>query len=163
MSNPHYHLAEINIGRMLGPIDGPVMADFAARLDEINTLSEASPGFIWRLKGEENNATNLRIYDDNMIIINMSVWENIDALYQFTYYSHHVEVFRRRREWFSKMEIYMTLWYVPAGHRPTPQEAVEKLGYLEQHGPTPLAFTFKQQFTVEDMLAYTQQQAAERF
>lgn len=162
MSDQRYQLAQINIGRMLGPIDGPVMADFAARLDEINALAETSPGFVWRLKGDENNATSLRVYDDDMIIINMSVWDNLDALYEYVYYSNHVEVFRRRREWFSKMEIYMTLWYVPVGHLPTPQEAKDKLEYLEQHGPTPLAFTFKQQFTVDEMLAYTQQ-AGERF
>lgn len=159
MSDHGYHVAQVNIGRMLGPIDGPVMADFVARLDEINALSEDSSGFVWRLTGEENNATSLRPYEDEMIIINMSVWENIDSLYQFTYYSNHVEVFRRRREWFGKMEIYLALWYVPVGHVPTPQEAKEKLEYLEQHGPTPLAFTFRQQFTVEEMLAYTPMQA----
>jgi hypothetical protein len=158
MTDPCYHLAEVNIGRMLGPIDGPVMADFVARLDEINALAEAAPGFVWRLTGDGNDATSLRPYEDEMIIINLSVWENIDALYQYVYYSNHVEVFRRRREWFSKMEFYLTMWYVPAGHTPTPMEAKEKLEYLEQHGPTPLAFTFRQQFTVDEMLAYTPMQ-----
>jgi hypothetical protein len=158
MGDQGYHVAQVNIGRMLGPIDDPVMADFVARLDEINALSEKSPGFIWRLIGEENNATSLRPYEDEMIIINMSVWKNSDSLYQFTYYSDHVQVFRRRREWFSKMETYLALWYVPTGHIPTPQEAKEKLEYLEQHGPTPFAFTFRQPFTVEEMLAYTPMQ-----
>jgi heme-degrading monooxygenase HmoA len=159
MNDGRYQLAQVNIGRMLGPIDGPVMADFVARLDEINALAESAPGFVWRLTGEENNATSLRPYEDEMIIINISVWENLDSLYEFTYYSNHVEVFRRRKEWFSKMPIYMTMWYVHAGHIPTPQEAKAKLEHLEHYGPTPLAFTFRQPFTVEEMLAYTPMQA----
>lgn len=160
MTNADYHLAQVNIGRMLGPIDGPVMADFVAQLDEINALAESQPGFVWRLAGEENNATHLRVFDDEMMIINMSVWQDLDALYQFTYYSGHIEVFRRRREWFSMMTTpYMVMWYVPAGTLPTPQDAKAKLEYVEQHGPTPLAFTFKQRFTVEEMLACTPMQS----
>jgi hypothetical protein len=84
------------------------------------------------------------------------VWENIDALFEFAYKSEHVEFFRRRREWFHKLEDYpsLVMWWVPEGHHPTLEEARDKLLHLKEHGSTPLAFTFKQRFTVEDMLAF---------
>jgi len=148
-----YHIAQVNIAEMLAPIDSETMAGFVARLDEINALAEGTPGFVWRLKGDDNNATALRVFDNHAIIINMSVWESIEALYQFTYYSDHVAVYRQRAQWFTKpVNHIMALWWVPAGHIPTPQEAKEKIAYLNAHGATPLAFTFKQRFTVEEML-----------
>jgi hypothetical protein len=146
-----YHLAQLNIGKILGPIDGPVMAEFVANLDPINSLAEKSPGFVWRLKEDSNNATSIKVFDDDFIIVNMSVWENVDALFQFVYQSQHTEYVKRRKEWFEKMpEMYMALWYVPAGHAPTVQEAVERLNYLRKHGETPFAFSFKKRFTVEE-------------
>lgn len=150
---PH-HLAQINIARMVAPLDSPIMYDFVANLDRINALAEAAPGFIWRLKGDGNDATSLRPYEDDPIIVNMSVWESIEALHQYAYYSGHVEIFRRRAEWFEKMTApAVALWWIPAGHIPTVAEAKSKLELLEKQGVTPLAFSFKQRFTVEDMLA----------
>src|SRR5579871_3588349 len=96
-----YQIAEINIAQMKDVIDSETMAGFVKRLDEINALAESAPGFVWRLKGDNNDATSLRPYEDEFIIVNMSVWDSIEALYQFTYYSNHVEVFRQRREWFN--------------------------------------------------------------
>ena len=149
-----HHLAQINIARMVAPLDSPVMHDFVANLDRINALAEAAPGFIWRLKGDGNDATSLRPYEDDRIIVNMSVWESIETLHQYAYYSGHVEIFRRRAEWFEKMTApAVALWWIPAGHIPTVAEAKTKLDLLEKYGATPLAFTFKQRFTVEDMLA----------
>lgn len=142
-------IAQINIARMLAPIDDPVMAHFVARLDEINGLGEHSPGFIWLLKGAGNEAPSLslRVFDDQYVIVNMSVWESIDALHQFTYYSAHAEVYRQRNDWFSKLEqAGVALWWVDRDHIPTPQEGKERLEHLRQHGPTPTAFTFKQRF-----------------
>lgn len=153
---PH-HIAQINIARMVAPLDSPVMHDFVANLDRVNALAEAAPGFVWRLKGDGNDATSLRPYADDRIIVNMSVWESIEALHQYTYYSGHVEIFRRRTEWFEKMTApAIALWWVPAGHLPTVAEAKTKLELLEKVGITPLAFTFKQQFTVEEMLTIPQ-------
>ena len=150
-----YHLAQLNIGKILGPIDSPVMAEFVANLDPINSLAEKSPGFVWRLKDDSNNATSIKVYDDDFIIVNMSVWENTDALFQFVYQSQHTEYVKRRKEWFEKMpEMYMALWYVPAGHAPTVQEAVERLNYLRKHGETPYAFSFRKRFTVEEGLGF---------
>src|SRR5436190_10799386 len=109
-----FYLAQVNIARMLAPIDSPVMEDFVANLDRINALAEASNGFVWRLKDDTNNATSIKIFDDDFLIVNMSVWENIDVLSQFVYQSDHVEIFKRRKEWFQKMpEMHMALWYVP--------------------------------------------------
>ena len=142
-----FHLAQVNVGRMRGPIDSPVMAEFVAQLDEINALAERSPGFVWRLKTEDGDATAIRPYDDDMIIVNMSVWDSAAALHDYVYRSAHVEVMRRRREWFSRMtDAFMALWWVPAGHFPTVADAVARLDRLRADGPTPHAFTFRQQF-----------------
>jgi hypothetical protein len=151
-----YHLAQVNIGIIRGPIDGPSMAGFVARLDEINAVADAAPGFVWRLQTEEGNATSLHVFDNEYMLINMSVWESVEALYEYVYRSSHAELIKGRKDWFEPMDTpIMTLWWIPAGHIPTPEEAKQRLTHLEQHGPTPLAFTFKQPFTVEEMSAAT--------
>ncbi len=151
-----YHLAQINIARMLAPIDSPVMSDFVANLDAINALAENSPGFVWRLKTDDNNATSIKIYGDDFLIVNMSAWKNIDALFAFAYQSQHVEIFKRRREWFSKMqEMHMALWYVPEYCFPTVDDATERLNYTREHGETPYAFSFKKRFTAEEASCYS--------
>jgi len=150
-----YHLAQLNVGTSRGPINGEIMAGFVARLDEINALADGTPGFVWRLQTEEGNATALRPFGDDRILVNMSVWESIDALHQYVYRSTHSELLRQRREWFVTMSTpILVLWWIEAGHIPDVAEAKQKLEYLEKHGPTLLAFTFKQRFSVEEMLAY---------
>jgi hypothetical protein len=141
------HLAQVNIGRVKGPPDSPVMAGFMARLDEINALAERSPGFVWRLQTPAGNATDLRPYDDDTILINMSVWEGLEELRAYVFESSHRELLRQRREWFEKFEgVYAALWWVPAGHRPSIEEAKQRLAHLTANGPTPFAFTFKDPF-----------------
>jgi len=150
-----YHIAQINIARMLAPLDDPIMADFVNNLDRINALADNAEGFVWRLQTEDGDATALRVFDDVMLIVNMSVWESIDALFNYTYGSDHVDVFRRRRDWFDKMDQHhLALWWVPVGKLPTIEDARERLAHMDHNGSTPLAFTFKQRFTVEEMLAY---------
>ena len=142
-----HHLAQINIGRMRAPLDSPVMADFVAQLDAINALAEASPGFVWRLIGEGNDATSLRPFDDDFIIVNMSVWESLEDLRAYVYKSAHTAVMRRRREWFEQFErTFVALWWVEAGYLPTVGQAKQRLLHLEAHGPTAEVFTFKQPF-----------------
>ncbi|MGZ8635017.1 MAG: DUF3291 domain-containing protein [Solirubrobacteraceae bacterium] len=136
------HIAQLNIGRARGPVDGPIMAEFMALLDPVNAVADASPGFVWRLQTDEDNATALRPYEDDRMIVNMSVWESIEDLAAFVYRSGHVDVMRRRREWFEPMKPYMVLWWIPAGKLPTVEEAKERLAHLRDHGPTPFAFTF---------------------
>src|ERR1700722_4917003 len=115
---PGYHLAQVNIGRVLAPTDDPIMAGFMARL-EINVLAERSPGFVWRLQTSEGNATYFRPYDDDRILMNMSVWENVEALRQYVYRSTHAELLRQRHEWFEKFAgVYLALWRGPAGTPP---------------------------------------------
>ena len=143
----HYHLAQYNIARLLAPLDSPQLADFVANLDRINGIGDRSPGFVWRHQTDEGNSTAVRVRGDPMIIINFSVWEDADSLFQYTYRSDHAEVFRRRREWFDQHEsYYLVLWWVPAGHEPTVEEAEERLDHLQEHGPTPHAFTLKERF-----------------
>jgi hypothetical protein len=150
-----YQLAQINIGRILGPIDSPVMAEFVANLDRINSLAEKSPGFIWRLKDDNNNATSIKIYNDDSLIVNMSVWKDLETLMNFVYKSAHVEILKRNREWFSKLkEMHMALWYVPSGHTPSVEEAIGRLDHLRTHGETPHAFSFRKKFSIEEYDAF---------
>jgi heme-degrading monooxygenase HmoA len=145
-----YHVAQVNIGMPRAPIDSPLLADFMRALDPINALADESPGFVWRLQTEDGNATAIRPFEDERLMINMSVWESIDDLAAFVYRSAHVDVMRRRREWFEHMRLYMALWWVPAGHVPTTAEARARLDHLAEHGPTPFAFTFKVRFPRPD-------------
>ncbi|MFO0998308.1 MAG: DUF3291 domain-containing protein [Alphaproteobacteria bacterium] len=140
-----WHLAQLNIARAAEPLDSPRLADFVAALDSINALAESSPGFVWRLKGEAGNATDIKLSDDPNLIVNMSVWESVEALFDFVYRTGHTKVMARRREWFEKPEkAYQVLWWVPAGHRPTLDEALARLEHLRRHGPAAEAFTFKE-------------------
>ena len=145
-----YQLAQLNIGITRGPIDSPVMADFVANLDRINALAEQSSGFVWRLKDDAGNATDLRPYGEDTLV-NMSVWQDVESLRQYVYYTAHTQIMARRREFFERMkEAYMVLWWVKAGHTPTPEEAKVRLDCLRQHGPTAFAFTFKQAWPAPD-------------
>jgi hypothetical protein len=146
-----FQIAQINIGRARGPVDGPMLADFMSLLDPVNALADGSPGFVWRLQTEDGNATSLRPYDDDRMIVNMSTWETIDSLWDFVYGGMHLEVMRRRREWFERFEAtYAGLWWVPAGVEPTVDDAKLRLASLDENGPTPYAFTFKQRFAAPE-------------
>jgi Domain of unknown function (DUF3291) len=146
-----YELAQLNIGIIKGPMDSPVMAEFAANLDRINALADRSPGFVWRLQTEEGNATAIRPFADENLLMNLSVWRDLQSLSEYVYRSAHVEIMRRRREWFERMsEAYLVLWWVPAGHRPGIEEAIARLERLRAHGPTSEAFTFRQAFPAPD-------------
>ena len=142
-----YQLAQINVARAVAPLDDPRLADFVAGLDEINALADESPGFVWRLQSESGNATDIPVSDDPRLIINLSVWDSVESLFDFVYRSGHIAVMARRREWFERpSRPHVALWWVPAGHRPSVEEAVARLDHLECHGPTPQAFTFKRRF-----------------
>ena len=146
-STRSHHIAQLNIGILRAHRDDPMIAGFMAALEPINALTDASPGFVWRLETPEGNATALRPFEDDRILVNMSVWESIEALDEFTYRSAHTGVMRQRRDWFERMDgRIMVLWWVPEGHIPTTEEARERLALLERDGPTPAAFTFRQRF-----------------
>jgi hypothetical protein len=149
MNENAWHLAQINVAKIIGEdITDPVMEKFVAQLEEINSLAEKSPGFIWRLKDDNNNATKLNPYGDQTIIINMSVWESLDYLIQFVYHGRHAEVLRKRRDWFVSFgKPFTALWYLKAGDVPTIEEGVARLKALQEDGPTPYAFDFKTKFS----------------
>lgn len=152
MSDRAFELAQVNIGIAKGPMDSEVMAGFAAALEPINALADAAPGFVWRLQDDSGDATAIRAFEDDRMLINLSVWESADALAAFVYRSDHTAVMRRRKQWFETIRVYLALWWVPAGHRPTPVEARERIEHLREHGPTPYAFTFKRRFEPGDEL-----------
>ncbi|HEV7714325.1 MAG TPA: DUF3291 domain-containing protein [Steroidobacteraceae bacterium] len=140
-----YQLAQCNIGRAKASMDDAVMAGFAARLEDINALADGTPGFVWRLQTDEGNATSVQAFEDNLVLFNMSVWETPDQLRSFVYRSDHANVMRQRRSWFEKFDgIYLVLWWIPAGHIPTVEEAKQRLAHLQAHGESPHAFSFAQ-------------------
>ena len=143
-----YHIAQVNIARALEGMENESMSGFVARLDEINALADRSPGFVWRLQSEEDNEAALREFEEPMLVVNLSVWDSIDALRDFVYRSAHVELIRDREAWFGKLgEAHMALWWVPAGHIPSPREAKERLQHMRDHGPSQEAFTFGRPFS----------------
>ncbi|HET9772572.1 MAG TPA: DUF3291 domain-containing protein [Acidimicrobiia bacterium] len=143
-----WHLAQLNIGRLRAPTGDPATADFMNNLDPINALAEATPGFVWRLQTDEGNATAIRAFDgDPLMILNLSVWESVEALADYVYRSDHTPFLRRRGEWFERLdEVYLVLWWIPAGTVPTIDEALARLGQLKANGPGPEAFTFRRPF-----------------
>ena len=146
-----FQLAQANIGRLRAPIDDPIMDGFRTQLDPVNALADSSPGFVWRLQTEDGNAIAIRPFPDDRMAINMSVWDSLESLQQFVYRGDHVKSLRDRKQWFEPIEgPILVLWWVPAGHIPTVVEALERLEHLKVHGPTPLAFTFRQPFPPPD-------------
>ena len=135
------HLAELNIGRARGEADDPVMHGFTSRLDAINALADRSAGFVWRLQTDAGNATDIRPYEDERILINLSVWESVEALRRFVYEAGHGEMVRAGNEWFERSDApQLVLWWIPEDHRPTLEEAIERLERLRSCGTTPEAF-----------------------
>lgn len=149
-----FQLAQINIGRVLAPVDHPKIAGFMSQLDAINALADSFPGFVWRLQSDSGNATDVPYSDDPFVLVNMSVWESIEALRDYVYKSKHVEVMSDRAQWFEKMDKpYYCLWWVPAGHFPTVAEGRERLEHYQQHGATPYSFWFSQRFPAPELTA----------
>jgi len=149
-----HEIAQINVARAVASLDDPRMADFVARLDEVNRLGDESPGFVWRLQGASGNATDLRVDGDPLVIVNLTVWRSPDHLFAYTYRSDHRNVFARRFEWFERWEgPSVALWWQPTGTIPTIDDGLRRLQLLAEHGPTPGAFTFKQRFPPPDLTA----------
>ena len=146
-AHPNHHLAQLNVSLPLEPLTSARLAGFVELLEPVNALADAAPGFVWRLQTEDGDATAVRALDDDRLIINLSVWESVEALATFVYGELHASVMRRRREWFSRLgEISTVLWWVPAGTRPTVAEAEDRLRSLRALGPTPAAFTVRHGF-----------------
>jgi hypothetical protein len=142
-----WHIAQLNVARLRQPIDAPETAGFVANLDPVNAIADAAPGFVWRLQDDSGNATSIHTSADPLLIVNLSVWESIEALAAFVCRSPHADVFRRRREWFERAtDPYLVLWWITAGAPPTVDDAMDRLHHLRAHGPTAEAFTFRERF-----------------
>jgi heme-degrading monooxygenase HmoA len=144
-----HNLAQINIGRLIAPLDDPRIAGFLSQLGPINELADNSPGFVWRLQSEQGNATDVPYNDDPTMMVNMSVWESLETLRQFTYKTQHLEVFRDRAKWFQKLDLpHYCLWWVPVGHIPNVEEGRHKLEHYRRYGSTPESFWFSEPYPV---------------
>jgi hypothetical protein len=144
---PGFHVAQINIGRMVAPIGDPRMAEFVAQLDAINALADSSPGFVWRLQSDSGDATDLCPLGDPLLLVNMSVWESVEALHAYVYRSAHTRVMRDRKKWFEKFEgPYYALWWIERGHVPTVDEGYARIQLLGERGPSADAFWFGQTY-----------------
>ena len=142
-----FHIAQVNVAQAKAGTESEVMQGFVSRLDEINALADRADGFVWRLKEDSGSATAIRVFDDPLLLINMSVWANLEALKHYVYKSLHVELIKDREAWFNKMgESYQALWWIPAGHIPSIEEAQKQLEYIRKHGPSAQAFTFAKPF-----------------
>ncbi|MEW2622618.1 DUF3291 domain-containing protein [Streptomyces sp. NPDC048106] len=148
---PVYELAQVNVARLRHPLDAPQLKDFVDGLDPVNAVADAADGFVWRLRGDSGNATDVPVLGDAWMIVNLSVWRDPGALTAFMYRGLHRELLARRREFFERLEEAVTaLWWVPAGHRPAVAEAEDRLLHLRAHGPTPYAFTLRAPFAPGD-------------
>ena len=142
----NWHLAQLNIAKMLAPTNSPELAEFMENLDRINELADSAPGFVWRLQSEEGDATEFRHFGDDYLV-NMSVWTDVESLSEYVYRTAHADIMRKRRQWFDRMrEAFSVLWWVPAGHRPDLAEAERHLQILRERGAGPEAFTFAQAY-----------------
>ena len=147
-----FDLAQVNVSRLLAPLDSPLLADFMAALDEVNAEGDAAPGFRWRLQTEDGNATAVRAFgwdvaDSFGVVVNLTTWTSVQALADFVFSGQHLQVMRRRRKWFQRAVEPMTaLWWVPAGHRPSTEDAEQRIQRLRRHGPTAESFTFRTPF-----------------
>ncbi|MGW9300198.1 DUF3291 domain-containing protein [Streptomyces cyaneofuscatus] len=140
-------LAQVNIARLRFPLDSPELKDFVDGLDPVNTVADQAEGSVWRLRSDSGNATDVPVFGDAWLIVNMSVWRDAEALTGFMYAGRHRELMSRRREWFEQIREAMTaLWWVPAGERPTVADAEERLLHLREHGATERAFTLRTRF-----------------
>jgi hypothetical protein len=145
--SPDWHLAQVNVGRLVAPKGDARVAPFFEALDRVNALADAWPGFLWRLKDESGNATEIKPTSDPLFIVNMSLWRDAESLFAYVYRSGHAPEMGRRREYFERFSgAHLALWWVPAGHIPTVDEALSRLWRLDRYGPTAEAFTFKARF-----------------
>lgn len=145
--NTQYQLAQINIAQAKAEMDAETMSGFVNRLDEINAIADKADGFVWRLQTTKGDSTAIRVFDDSLLLVNISVWRDIESLKNYVYKSLHIELVRDREAWFNKIgAMHQALWWIPAGHIPTTQEAKDKLELLRKLGPTQEAFTFGKSF-----------------
>ncbi|WP_226664729.1 DUF3291 domain-containing protein [Microbulbifer aggregans] len=155
-----YHLAQVNIAYGIETLDHPVMAGFVAELDRLNALADISEGFIWRLQSDEGDATAFKLYDDEKIILNMSVWESIETLKSYVYSGEHLEILKQKKQWFEKTKsAHLVLWWVPAGEIPSIEDVKSKLSLIQKLGPSEQAFNFARAYPAPDSICIESERA----
>ncbi len=155
-----YHLAQANIAYGIETLDHPIMSGFVSELDRINALAEKSDGFVWRLKSDEGDATAFKIFEDEKIIINMSVWDSIEALRSYVYSSEHLEILKQKRQWFEKPKsAHLALWWIPVGEKPAIDDAKYRLGEIQRIGPSEIAFNFVKPYPMPESMDAERQHA----
>jgi hypothetical protein len=144
----NFHLAQINIAQAKDHMESSTMQGFVSRLDEINAIADHADGFVWRLQTEEGDTTSIQAFEDEKLIVNMSVWQDVASLKHYVYKSMHVELIQDRDAWFDKIQtVHQALWWVPAGHIPSIEEGKIRLALLQKEGPSAKAFTFAKPFS----------------
>ncbi len=140
-------LAQLNIAHAKFPLDAPQMKTFVDNLPRVNAIAESSPGFIWRLQDEGGDATGIQALDDPNMIVNLSVWQDLNALKNFMFRTVHRDFMRRKSEWFQRLpEATYVLWWIAPSHLPSLEEALARLEHLRTQGETPYAFSFQSNF-----------------
>lgn len=134
------HLVQLNIATLQHPLDDPRIADFVNALPSVNEAGEQSSGYVWRLQSDSGNATDIKVFDDPLMIVNLTVWESLEALKAFAYHGIHRDFFRRRAEWFVPGSTRTALWWTPAGSLPITDDAKRRLEFIDVFGPSPYAF-----------------------
>lgn len=153
MTDAQCHVAQFNFARIRAELDDPIMFGFTSNLQRINCLADEHPGFVWRLKTEKGDSTDIRPYDDDRLLITFSIWKSIESLEDFVYHHQHGEIMRGRRRWFDHIDgFYIVLWWIPVGSIPSLEEAKLRMEHLQTHGPSPYAFTFEERFPVTAVL-----------
>lgn len=152
-----YYLAQVNTATLRAPLDDPSMVDFVSQIRAVNAIADRDPGFVWRLRAEgAEDATDIRAFEDERILITLTVWKSLEALSNYVYKGGHAAMMRDRRRWFERAEQpILALWWIPVGHLPTVTEAKERLEHLRSHGSTPYAFSFSKPFASPDLTAVT--------
>jgi hypothetical protein len=142
-----HHLAELNVGRLVAQPGDPRVAEFMGALDHVNGLGKRMPGFVWMMEGSGEPGTGnteTKIGGDARFVSNLTVWESVESLEAFVWNTVHRQFYERRQDWFEVLgEMHFVMWWVPAGHRPTLDEALERLENLRRHGDTEHAFGWK--------------------
>jgi hypothetical protein len=145
-----HHLAQINVARLRRPLDHAETVEFVEALDPVNEKAEAADGFVWRLKDEAGQSSSfvpVEGIEDPLEIVNYSIWRDLATLEHFVFKSGHVELLRRRREWFERNDQPSTAcWWVPAGSIPSVGEAYRRLQHLRAHGPSSEAWPLNRPF-----------------
>ncbi|QFS52520.1 DUF3291 domain-containing protein [Nostoc sphaeroides] len=155
MSNNNFNIVEFNIARIHDSLDKELISELLSENDRINKLADFAPGFVWRYQNAGIDGLGPRIFSDQNIILTFSVWKSIESLFEFVYTGSHLEIMRKRKQWFGLLENYMVLWWSPADHIPNTDEAKERLKYLQTHGATPKAFTFDKRFSAPESYDYS--------